>query len=496
MLDVPTRAFRVLEPGRALVLVAALASVLVAAAVFTASAGAATVLVLGPGGHVSVQNDRFLTTPAVTPAPAATGRAVRTKFGSRQRSIGGGLHRLEQTHQVASTAYKRYSSILSRTQNALRRLSGTRATELGAVLGNLQAMTDAGDLTAGRLPVLFQTLQRNLQWWTTGPLLAADQRVEFKGSQLVWEYYPGQGIELQVLGTFGEADGLYTAGRADYGQFRQLMSEMIPLGTRRGGGLTWEYYFYFDGGVPPWTSAMSQGTGIEALTRAYEAFDSRSYLNLAHRALKIFTIAPPVGVRDTTGLGAWYVQYTFAPGAGILNAFLQSLIGLYDYGHASNDQEALRLFRAGNSQAQAVTPQYNTGGWSLYQPGVADTLSYHQLVTGFLQELCSRTGATAYCQTASDFQRDLTAPPSLALLTTAARHGLPITLSYRVSEPSHVGIVVTRNGNTVFSTSADFGYGVQSFALPSLARGTYSVRLAATDVAGKFNRITGTLKLS
>ena len=43
---------------------------------------------------------------------------------------------------------------------------------------------------------------------------------------------------------------------------------------------------------------------------------------------------------------------------------------------------------------------------------------------------------------------------------------------------------MTRNGNTVFATSADFGYGVQSFALPSLASGTYSVRLAATDVAG------------
>ena len=62
--------------------------------------------------------------------------------------------------------------------------------------------------------MLFQTLSRNVQWWTHGPLLAADQRVEFPGSQLVWEYYPGQGIQLQVLGSFGKANGLYSRARA------------------------------------------------------------------------------------------------------------------------------------------------------------------------------------------------------------------------------------------------------------------------------------------
>ena len=88
----------------------------------------------------------------------------------------------------------------------------------------------------------------------------------------MWEYYAGQGIELQVLASFGKADGLYTGGPSDYAEMRQVLSEIIPLAVNRAGGLVWEYYFRFDGGVPPWTSAMSQGTGIEALTRASEAF--------------------------------------------------------------------------------------------------------------------------------------------------------------------------------------------------------------------------------
>ena len=34
-------------------------------------------------------------------------------------------------------------------------------------------------------------------------------RVSFPGSELVWEYYAGQGIEIQWLGTFGEGNGYY-----------------------------------------------------------------------------------------------------------------------------------------------------------------------------------------------------------------------------------------------------------------------------------------------
>ncbi len=94
----------------------------------------------------------------------------------------------------------------------------------------------AQQLNASRLPALFADVSRNRQWWTTGPIPSTYQRVEFAGSQLVWEYYPGQGIQLQVLGTFGKANGLYTGRDAAYGQMEQLLSQMIPMAARRGGG--------------------------------------------------------------------------------------------------------------------------------------------------------------------------------------------------------------------------------------------------------------------
>ena len=89
---------------------------------------------------------------------------------------------------------------------------------------------------------------------------------------------------------------------------------MIPLAARRGGGLTWEYYFQFDGGPPPWTSAMSQATGLEALTRAYQATGERYYLQLAAPGAAVFgTQPPPVGVIVPTPLGVRFLQYTFTP---------------------------------------------------------------------------------------------------------------------------------------------------------------------------------------
>jgi hypothetical protein len=48
----------------------------------------------------------------------------------------------------------------------------------------------------------------------------------------------------------------------------------------------------------------------------------------------------------------------------------------------------------------------------------------------------------------------------------------------------------------VFLTSAYFPYGVNAFAIPSLRAGQYEIRLAATDLAGNFSRITGTVDAS
>jgi hypothetical protein len=121
--------------------------------------------------------------------------------------------------------------------------------------------------------------------------------------------------------------------------------------------------------------------------------------------MPIFDERPPTGVTVTTARGLRFLLYSFAPDPSdaVLNGFLQTLIGLNEYARVSGDPRATRLFAAGDAEARYEVPQYDTGSWSLYQPGVLSTLDYHVLVTGFLHELCNRTHARVYCDTAARF---------------------------------------------------------------------------------------------
>ena len=354
---------------------------------------------------------RGLRTARVRERPALRASGHRRLALTPPRTVTSELARLQRTGQISASAAALDNGVFNQALAVEKRLSGTRRSELTAVTVTLHGIAASGQLTASRLPALFTTLSRNVQWWTHGPLLAADQRVEFSGSQLVWQYYPGQGIQLQVLGTFGRANGLYTSGAGGYPALEQLMAEMIPLAAQRAGGLAWEYDFNFDGGRPPWTSAMSQATGLQALSHAYLATRDPSYLSVAGQALPLFSAGPPAGVSVAAPSGTRFLQYTFAPGTSIINAFLQTLIGLDTYAHVSGDPRAERLFAAGNAEAMSEVPRFDTGAWSLYQPGLEDTLSYHVLVTGFLHQLCTMTSAPVYCTTAQHFAADETHAP-------------------------------------------------------------------------------------
>jgi hypothetical protein len=465
-----------------------------------ASAHSARVVVLERHGRASVRYDQALQGRALTPR-VRVGASVRRSVvrSSAERTVRSELLRLYRGRLITQTSYRGYAASFNSAVATAKRLRGTRAAELEAVIENLHNIAAARMLTASRLPALFLTLDRNRQWWRSGPLLSYGQRVEFAGSDIVWEYYPGQGIELQVLGSFGKAQWFCAAGAKYTATCRRMVAELTPLAANRAGGLVWEYYFRFDGGVPPWTSAMSQGTALQTLADAYKSLGDPSYLDIARRALPVFNVAPPSGVGIRTNRGMRFVEYSFAPAQSqnVLNGFLQSLIGLSDYAQASGDPTATRLFAAGDSEAQSEVPKFDTGAWSLYQPGEEDSLDYHVLVTGFLQQLCKITKAAVYCTTASNFKRYLKTPPVLEVLTGRLRAHRQAALRFHVSKISRVGVTIRRSGRTLFQTSADFTYGNHSFALPVLTHaGQYAVTLDATDLAGNYGSATRQLQVT
>jgi D-glucuronyl C5-epimerase C-terminus len=434
---------------------------------------------------------------------------------ARQSAVERALLTLKQSHAITASAHQEYSGGYASARRSLAGLQGTRYTELAAVLTNLEQIAGAGAFTPSRLPALFLTLARNRQWWTTRPLPSADQRVSFPGSELVWQYYPGQGIEIQWLGTFGEANGYYLSGHQD-AALQQLLGEVIPLAAVRAGGIAWEYLFHFDGGAPPWTSGLSQGTALQVLARAYSRFHDPLYLSTAQRALGIFKSAPPAGVRAPMSAGTWYVQYSFAPHDLILNGFIQSLVGLYDYAQLTGDPLGASLFEAGDAEARAAVPRYDTGAWSRYDQYSESTLSYHELLTEFLVHLCERTqagpplstsaghapasarhpiaGDQIYCSTARRFTADLHTPPRIALLSTRLPAGARAGVQVSLSKISTVTLTVRQAGKVIWTNAATVEAGKPRLLWITPARaGAYAVSLRAVDLAGNSASSTGTI---
>ncbi len=316
--------------------------------------------------------------------------ALPASAQARGPTVYGALQSLQRSGALSAETYSEDASTYTGALVAAKKLSGTRRAELESVIANVQQIAAARELIPSRLPAVMLTLESNVQWWSHEPLPAADQHVSVPGSHLVWEYYPGQGIEIQWLATFGEANGYYDDGHEN-AQLREVLEEAIPLATQRAGGIAWEYFFHFDGGAPPWTSGLSQGTALQALSRGYVRLKEPAFLTAAKQALGIFQTPPPAGVRVAQPAGTLYAEYTYAPTDRILNGFIQALNGLYEYAKLTGDPLGLKLFETGDAEARAITPSYDTGAWSKYDQYTESNLNYHELLTEFLQSLCQRT---------------------------------------------------------------------------------------------------------
>jgi hypothetical protein len=497
---------------------------------------------------------------ARTPHAARTPHTARTHHAARRSvTVTSALQALQRSGQLTPAEYAHYAGAYAAAVNSYRRLSGTRRGELEGVLSNVQAMARSGELISSRLPALFLTLERNREWWTTKYLLSSGARVGFPGSRLVWEYYPGQGIEIQWLGTFGAANGYYLSH--NYTALGELLNEAGPLATRRAGGVAWEYMFQFDGGLPPWTSGLSQGTALQAFSRGWSKLHTQAYLTSAQQALGIFQKPPPEGVRVATPAGAEYAEYTYAPGDRILNGFVQAVIGLYDYTAITRDPLGEQLFEAGDAEARAEVPHYDTGGWSLYDQHEESNLNYHELLTEFLEHICQRTragtplqtppppapatpgspaagspapnpggtgagaaaptgttpastpapapapaptpaptpipGDAVYCTTAERFKADLHEPPNLELLSTTLRGGTRAGVQIALSKLATVSMTIRQGSRIVWSNRATVPGGKPRllWVTPS-SGGVYEVSLSATDLAGNSESASGTIAVS
>jgi hypothetical protein len=311
------------------------------------------------------------------------------------------------------------------------RLRGVRRREMSAVLRIAGQIAKRGYLTTSRMPAVFLTLSRNADWWAVNgppapgspgengargrrckPLRprARAARVTFPGSELVFQYYRGLGLQLQMNGTWGKANALFgSSDPALVARGAALLGEILPLGVPRAGVLAWEYLLPIFGGRPPWISALSQATAVQALTRAATKLGRPDLLNVAGAAAGAFAFPPPAGVRVALGRGAvWFVLYGFAPRQRVLNAHLAALAALFDFAQASRDPHTQAAYDAGLLAARKRIHRFDTGVWSKYaSPGALADLNYHVLNRDLARSVCKRSGDRAVCRAAGSFAQEL-----------------------------------------------------------------------------------------
>jgi hypothetical protein len=276
-----------------------------------------------------------------------------------------------------------------------------------------------------------------------------DPRIQFDGPQLgfYWFYTPGfhsefptkdeQGFAIVELygrwfrqplthchWTMGHFHRYLESGdEADRQRFLDSVDLLLEARTRRpvpNGGTAdvWEYDFEFPQCAPhpvPWISAITQGSAIAVLIRAYQLTGQAKYLDAVHDAEAIYDVdVADGGIRSRDAEGnIYYEEYPFPDGGHhVLNGFISSILGVYDVYRATGDQRAKRLFDQGVAtlSAPGVLDRYDLGYWSAYdqftrQTGRSVSLHYHRLHVRQLTVLHKITGIELFAQTAQRWYR-------------------------------------------------------------------------------------------
>jgi hypothetical protein len=159
----------------------------------------------------------------------------------------------------------------------------------------------------------------------------------------------------------------------------------------KGKSATWTYDFdWYEGGTflkAPWISAMSQGLAISCLIRAYRLEGDDKFLELAHKASKVFELKiEDGGVRTVDKGKVFYEEYPAHPIVRILDGFIFGLLGLYDLYEETKDQHVKKLFDEGieglRSHMEAWNYRYV---WSWYgNHGILSPPEYNKLNAVFM----------------------------------------------------------------------------------------------------------------
>lgn len=143
-------------------------------------------------------------------------------------------------------------------------------------------------------------------------------------------------------------------------------------------------------------SSMAQGEGMSLLIRAYIEFGKEQYLEAARKAKDFMLI--PIEKGGTTKYKDNDVYFYECPREPlILNGWIFSIWGLYDYWKFTKDSESKKVLDMTLNTLERELPSYDLGYWSKYEDKsrIASPF-YHHLHVAQLRVMYDLTGNDIY----------------------------------------------------------------------------------------------------
>jgi hypothetical protein len=400
------------------------------------------------------------------------------------------LTQVERRGGESATQAQEWRTLYADAKRAARNLRGTAQSNMRGVLANLTSLAKRHLLGARGYPA-FLIVQRNLDWFSDQARSAPayGTRTTFGDSEMIFQFYPGSGWQLQPLANFGQLNGLLKLRKPAAGRLERLADDILLTGVKRRGSLAFEYYFPWDRGAPGWVSGMATATGMQAFANLGKRDGDTRYLDAARAMLPIFQTPPPWGVQVQGPAGPSFLLYSQSPSVLVGNGIAQALVALNNYRAATGDAAAAALVDSATAEARRLLPLYDTGAWSLYDrspsgPGTESTLSYHQLFAGFLDQLCTKFG-DPFCSEAANFHRYETEPVAITAVKLRVQKARKRVLAtFTLSKRGSVRVTLERDGKVVRAYSGSMLRGGHTITWPLPAGGAYQLVVAATSLNG------------
>jgi D-glucuronyl C5-epimerase C-terminus len=444
--------------------------------------------------------------PPLSPAPPPAPKPVVSRAPAH--TVSAAIDRAEALGAISAGRAATYRLQWHDAFAAQRKLTGWRRGLVLQAVSSTQRLAASGRLRAGRLASAIAAAHASARFAKTGRALPGPGgRISVPGDNAVYSYRPPYGMQFHPLGTIGKLNALATTctevGRKRGWRCRRrtlaaAADRLVELAVPAGPTLRFEYLFGFGGGAPGWISAMTQGTGAQALARTSAITGRARYAGHARAAYRALTRPAPRGaaVRGGDGLIAHLAMYSFNPSMRVLNGEEQSLIGIADYARITGDEPAAKLARRGARELATHLGQFDTGAWTLYDLGGAEAdLNYHRLAARFAKGVCTRALARGFCPAAARFARYTTEAPRLGLAVPAQiRAPQRLTIALAASKQTSARLIVSdAKGHVVFARTLALGRFGTRFVVPVRRAGAYSVSLAARAINGRSARMSRTL---